>query len=100
MAIRRIETVDIADSAPLAHPLNDRITTLGPFAVVLAMNLAIAPPATAETMSSALVRAYGGNPDLNQQRAGVRAQDENIPRATSGWRPTVAGTGQFGYNYL
>ena len=40
------------------------------------------------------------NPDLNQERAGVRAQDENIPRATAGWRPTVNATGQFGYNYL
>ena len=37
----------------------------------------------AETMSSALARAYAGNPDLNQQRAGVRATDENLPRATS-----------------
>jgi hypothetical protein len=37
----------------------------------------------AETMSSALARAYGGNPDLNQQRASVRATDENLSRATS-----------------
>ncbi|MDQ6867713.1 MAG: hypothetical protein M3178_04670, partial [Pseudomonadota bacterium] len=28
-------------------------------------------PGRAETMSSALARAYAGNPDLNQQRAGV-----------------------------
>ena len=51
-------------------------------------------------MSSALVRAYAGNPDLNQQRAGVRATDENLPRATAAWRPTASATGQFGYNYL
>ena len=56
--------------------------------------------ARAETMSGALVRAYGTNPDLNQERAGVRAQDENIPRATSAYRPTVTATGQYGYNYL
>jgi outer membrane protein len=54
----------------------------------------------AETMSSALARAYAGNPDLNQQRAGVRATDENLPRASSAGRPTVNATGQFGYNYL
>jgi outer membrane protein len=54
----------------------------------------------AETMSSALARAYAGNPDLNQRRAGVRATDENLPRATSGWRPKVSATGQFGYNYF
>jgi outer membrane protein len=56
--------------------------------------------ACAETMSGALVRAYGTNPDLNQERAGVRAQDENIPRATAAYRPTVSATGQFGYSYL
>jgi outer membrane protein TolC len=54
----------------------------------------------AETMSSALARAYAGNPDLNQRRAGVRATDENLPRATSGWRPKVSATGQYGYNYF
>jgi outer membrane protein len=54
----------------------------------------------AETMSSALARAYAGNPDLNQQRAGVRATDENLPRASAAWRPTANATGQFGYNYL
>ena len=66
----------------------------------LAGCLAVTAPAAAETMSGALSRAYIGNPDLNQQRAGTRAQDENIPRATAGWRPTVTATGQFGYNYL
>ena len=30
-------------------------------------------PAQAETISSALTRAYGNNPDLNQQRAATRA---------------------------
>jgi outer membrane protein len=59
-----------------------------------------ASPGRAETMSSALARAYAGNPDLNQQRAGVRATDENLPRASAPWRPTANATGQFGYNYL
>jgi outer membrane protein len=54
----------------------------------------------AETMSGALVRAYIGNPDLNQQRAGVRARDENLPRATSSWRPTVTANASSAYNYL
>ncbi len=56
--------------------------------------------ARAESMSGALVRAYGGNPDLNQQRAGVRAQDEGVPRAASAYRPTVSATGQYGFSYL
>jgi outer membrane protein len=59
-----------------------------------------ASPGRAETMSSALARAYAGNPDINQQRAGVRATDENLPRATSTWRPTATATGEYSYNYL
>jgi len=73
-------------------------------AFVLASVVTLAPSgfdcARAESMSGALVRAYGTNPDLNQQRAGVRAKDEDIPRTTSAYRPTVSATGQYGYNYL
>jgi outer membrane protein len=75
------------------------LTTIAGAVIVMAL-LPIASPGQAETMSSALARAYAGNPDLNQQRAGVRASDENLPRASSAWRPTANATGQFGYNYL
>ena len=47
-----------------------------------------------------LALAYAGNPDMNQQRAGVRASDENLPRATSTWRPTATANAQYGYNHL
>jgi len=57
-------------------------------------------PAAAETMSGALALAYAGNPDLNQQRAGVRVSDENLPRASSTWRPTASVIGEVGYNYM
>lgn len=59
-----------------------------------------ASPGRAETMSSALARAYAGNPDMNQQRAGVRATDENLPRASAAWRPTANANAQYGYNRL
>ncbi len=65
---------------------------------LLLMNMAA--PAGAETMSGALARAYQGNPNLNQQRASLRATDENLPRASAGWLPTAAATAQGGYNYL
>ncbi|MHB8885249.1 MAG: TolC family outer membrane protein [Methylovirgula sp.] len=51
-------------------------------------------------MSDALARAYGSNPDLNQQRAGVRATDETVPQATSAYRPTVGLTGQYGVTHF
>ena len=46
--------------------------------------LAFAGGVSAETLESALSRAYGNNPNLNAQRANVRATDENVSRATSG----------------
>ena len=53
----------------------------------------------AETLESALSRAYVGNPTLGAQRASVRATDENIPRALSGYRPTVTAVGSVGESY-
>ena len=52
--------------------------------------------ARAETMSGALAKAYGYNPDLNQQRAATRAADEGVPRATAGWRPVLSATSSIG----
>jgi outer membrane protein len=53
----------------------------------LAVIPALAAPVHAESLLSALARAYGGNPDLNQSRASVRARDEDAPRALAGMRP-------------
>jgi len=53
-------------------------------------------PASAETIESAMARAYNGNPLLNAQRASVRAIDENVPRALSGYRPRVTASGDIG----
>ncbi|WP_159728099.1 TolC family outer membrane protein [Methylosinus sp. Ce-a6] len=48
------------------------------------------PAAGAETLKEALARAYYGNPDLNQQRANVRAKDEDAPKAAAGMRPRAS----------
>ncbi|MES2196921.1 MAG: TolC family outer membrane protein [Pseudomonadota bacterium] len=56
-------------------------------------------PALADTIEAALVRAYQNNPQLNAQRASVRATDETVPQALSGYRPRVAVTGSAGYQY-
>jgi len=52
--------------------------------------------AHAETLQSALSAAYLNNPNLNAQRAATRATDENVPKATAGYRPTVTASGQSG----
>jgi outer membrane protein len=53
----------------------------------------------ADTMESALLRAYQSNPQLNAQRALVRATDENVPQALAGYRPKVTATLSGGYQY-
>jgi outer membrane protein len=52
--------------------------------------------AEAETLKSALSRAYYGNPDINQQRANVRARDEDAPKAAAGMRPRAGITASYG----
>lgn len=61
--------------------------------------LAAATPAVAETLNQALARAYRGNPVLSAERARQRADDENVPRALSGFRPSVNLQAQFGPTY-
>ena len=53
-----------------------------------------------ETLASALVQAYLNNPLLNAQRAGVRATDENVPQALSGYRPKITITTSAGQQSL
>jgi outer membrane protein len=56
-------------------------------------------PALADTIEAALVRAYQNNPQLNAQRALVRATDEGVPQALSGYRPKVGINASAGYQY-
>jgi outer membrane protein len=71
----------------------------GAAAAVLLMAYMGPTPALADTIEAALVRAYQNNPQLNAQRASVRATDENVPQALSGYRPHVAVTASAGFQY-
>src|SRR6476659_2030883 len=55
--------------------------------------------AHADTLDGALVLAYQNNPTLNSQRASVRATDEVVPQALSGYRPRVTFNGTVGSQY-
>ena len=57
-------------------------------------------PARADTLEWALVQAYQNNPSLNAQRAALRATDENVPQALSGYRPKLSVTASGGFNYF
>src|SRR6202042_2360183 len=62
-------------------------------AAALAGGLLSGGPLQAETIGGALIKAYFNNPDINQQRAAVRATDENVPKATAAYRPTITAEG-------
>ena len=53
--------------------------------------------ARAETLPQALSSAYKFNPRLDAARATLRATDEEVPRAMSGFRPVVVGNADTGY---
>ena len=55
--------------------------------------------AVAETIETALAKAYQNNPQLNAQRAIVRQADEGVPQALSGYRPTISANASVGREY-
>jgi outer membrane protein len=55
--------------------------------------------ARAETLDGALAQAYRNNPQLNAQRASLRAVDENVSQALAGFRPRVTGSIDSGYQH-
>lgn len=69
------------------------ITLVGWFGVV-------SDYAIADTLYGALTQAYQNHPQLNVQRALVRATDENVPQALSGYRPRITATGTGGQQSL
>ena len=63
-------------------------------AAIAAVGLGAAFGANAETLQDAMAKAYANNPALEAQRAALRAVDENVSQALSGWRPTIVAQGQ------
>src|SRR3981081_2717460 len=59
----------------------------------LALTLAPLVSARAETLPDAMSLAYDRTPTLRAGRAQLRATDEGVAIAVSGWRPTLTVTG-------
>jgi outer membrane protein len=70
-------------------------------AAIVVLGAAFAAPrlAAAETIETALAKAYENNPQLNAQRAIVRETDESLPQALSGYRPTITANASIGREY-
>ena len=58
--------------------------------------LATPAPAPGQTVDDAMAAAYRTNPQLLAARQQLRALDEGVPQALSGWRPTVMVNGVVG----
>ena len=67
------------------------------FVCLIAWLLLLPPQASAETLFEALENAYIINPAINAERARLRATDEDVARAMSGFRPTISGNGEADY---
>ncbi|WEK48949.1 MAG: TolC family outer membrane protein [Candidatus Kaistia colombiensis] len=66
----------------------------------MAAVIVAAPSVYAETLTSALSQTYNSNPTLNAMRAQLRATDENVPQALSGYRPVLTGSAFIGPSYM
>ncbi|MDE8342347.1 MAG: TolC family outer membrane protein [Acidocella sp.] len=80
-----------------------RLMLLFGIAVSLPLSAGAASPQTdtdgpPTTLVQALAEAYANNATLQEQRASLRATDEGVPTAMSGWRPTVTLSGSFGHS--
>jgi outer membrane protein len=69
--------------------------------IAVAVCLVAATPglAEAQTLQDALTSAYNTNPQLQSERATLRATDENVPQALANWRPTVQVTASEGIQH-
>jgi len=67
-------------------------------AVIAVFALATTPGAQAETLTDALIAAYKNSNLLDQNRAVLRAADEDVAVAVSALRPVIAYTAQAGWS--
>lgn len=56
--------------------------------------------AMAETLSDVLSYTYENSLTINAERAGLKATDESVAQAKSGYRPTVIGEGNIGRSHV
>jgi outer membrane protein len=68
-------------------------------AVAFCLTMVQAGGASAQSLTEVLATAYSTNPALLAARNELRAQNELVPQALSGWRPTISGTALVGHSW-
>lgn len=76
-----------------------RLAALAAFAAVAGVGLGPGSAARAETLNEALASAYQYNPRLDAERARLRATDEEVTRARSGFRPRITGSADVNWQH-
>jgi outer membrane protein len=66
----------------------------------VAVAFLLVSPASAATLVDVLAWAYSSNPQLNAQRAELRATDEGVPQAKTGYRPSIFANAQGGVEQI
>ncbi len=78
----------VRSSCPLALP---RVFLACAIASAIVHTGTATSPVQAETLSQALAATYKYNPRIDAERARLRATDEGVSQAMSGYRPTITG---------
>lgn len=76
-----------------------RLTGLALLTAALGLGVFTSAVAQAETLNEALASAYQYNPRLDAERARLRATDEEVTRARSGFRPVITGSADINYQH-
>ncbi|HUB48338.1 MAG TPA: TolC family outer membrane protein [Acetobacteraceae bacterium] len=97
MVLRRALAFGIGITLVGAAPALAQTATGGTAPSRTQSSRAAAQPGVPHTLAEALAATYSNEPTLQAERANVRATDEGVPTALSGWRPTVVLGGTAGY---
>jgi outer membrane protein len=77
-----------------------RVKSAATLAIVVVGSAVPSAVAIADSLESALAHTYANNPQINAQRALVRATDENVAQALAGYRPRASATATGGFQSL
>lgn len=69
-------------------------------ALVLLLASSVGHAAVGQSLTEVLATTYETNPELLAGRAELRATNEFVPQALSGWRPVIAGTASIGEGWV
>ncbi|MDQ8700048.1 TolC family outer membrane protein [Hyphomicrobium sp. LHD-15] len=76
---------------------NLQLSVLAALAVAGGAVMGLPTEVRSETLNQALASAYQYNPQLDAERARLRAVDEEVTRARSGFRPVITGNADVNY---